>query len=480
MNNEELLTSLFNSKSRRKSRCVYRKDAGTACNDTLSQEKINLNFSEVFFSSDSIQPQKNEDESKKQKMTKELNQEVGLGTVNKFICQESFYRKEKSASAVKTFASVDEKIVNVDDHDDDPNDVLLCSDRTSKFNNTSCDTAINVDYVDKKFSLNIDGVDTTYSDVMDKRECFPTSKCNTNDSQNKNKESDWDCACNCINHSQPINFMEDNYSIDYSEDDIDIIKYRHDQLIRQDDVNKVQYEGNLFTRNLNKNDGDDDILNISGKFKAMEFSKSSLQDMRVIAQLDLKFILVVHKNTLIALDQHAADERIKVETLMKQVYIEGKEITKKKLDPPIQIKSITLFEIDILNQDECESILKEWNFEFEIEEINVQDSSSRHRVFLRAVPVILGKALGLKHFRQIIHETFEKISLVNCKTFRPQAVQNIINYKACRSAIKFGDYLSIEECKKIFQNLIQCDFPFQCAHGRPSMAPLADYKTYGR
>lgn len=41
-------------------------------------------------------------------------------------------------------------------------------------------------------------------------------------------------------------------------------------------------------------------------------------------------------------------------------------------------------------------------------------------------------------------------------------------------AIKFNDSLSIEACYSLVASLSSCQLPFQCAHGRPSIAPLVD------
>lgn len=38
----------------------------------------------------------------------------------------------------------------------------------------------------------------------------------------------------------------------------------------------------------------------------------------------------------------------------------------------------------------------------------------------------------------------------------------------------FNDVLSTEECRLLVDRLAVCAFPFQCAHGRPSMVPLLD------
>ena len=44
--------------------------------------------------------------------------------------------------------------------------------------------------------------------------------------------------------------------------------------------------------------------------------------------------------------------------------------------------------------------------------------------------------------------------------------------QACRQAIKFGDPLTLDECRTIVRNLALCELPFQCAHGRPSVVPI--------
>jgi len=50
----------------------------------------------------------------------------------------------------------------------------------------------------------------------------------------------------------------------------------------------------------------------------------------------------------------------------------------------------------------------------------------------------------------------------------------MLNSRACRSAIMFNDELSHEQCKVLIRRLADCAFPFQCAHGRPSLVPLVD------
>lgn len=61
----------------------------------------------------------------------------------------------------------------------------------------------------------------------------------------------------------------------------------------------------------------------------------------------------------------------------------------------------------------------------------------------------------------------------------PPGILNMLNSRACRSAIMFNDPLSIADCEALVARLASCVFPFVCAHGRVSMVPLADIGNFG-
>ncbi|MCJ1358278.1 MAG: DNA mismatch repair protein [Icmadophila ericetorum] len=54
----------------------------------------------------------------------------------------------------------------------------------------------------------------------------------------------------------------------------------------------------------------------------------------------------------------------------------------------------------------------------------------------------------------------------------PPGMIDLLNSRSCRSAIMFNDVLTLEECETLVRRLAECKFPFMCAHGRPSMVPL--------
>ena len=54
----------------------------------------------------------------------------------------------------------------------------------------------------------------------------------------------------------------------------------------------------------------------------------------------------------------------------------------------------------------------------------------------------------------------------------PRTLLRHIASQACRGAVMFGQSLAQEDCLQLLCGLAQCQAPFQCAHGRPSLAPL--------
>jgi DNA mismatch repair protein MLH3 len=55
---------------------------------------------------------------------------------------------------------------------------------------------------------------------------------------------------------------------------------------------------------------------------------------------------------------------------------------------------------------------------------------------------------------------------------RPPAVPRVLNSKACRGAVMFGDTVTPAQGAAMLGRLQACRLPFQCAHGRPAMLPL--------
>jgi DNA mismatch repair protein MLH3 len=259
-------------------------------------------------------------------------------------------------------------------------------------------------------------------------------------------------------------------------------------------------------------------------FPKMEsrISRKALRNAEVIAQVDQKFILVkvslernlqtahdgVDASLLVIIDQHAADERCKVEELMASYFNVGGarktsfQATTESLNKAIQYEIASherlLFEQYLTH-------FKHWGIGYSLNtypsvpQLESRKLSSFVKVsslppciaerclteprllidLMRKEVWKLNETCGghghLPHQTALVdeHDSTEQHWLSRFHGC-PQGILDMINSRACRSAIMFNDTLSMGECKALLGRLAECAFPFQCAHGRPSMVPLVD------
>ena len=201
-----------------------------------------------------------------------------------------------------------------------------------------------------------------------------------------------------------------------------------------------------------------EVLKLPPSFKTI--TSNELQESRVVGQFAKKFIVLITKDAkeLILVDQHAADERIIVEELERN-FLEnrpGKTVSHEaKLDRD-----------EYLTLCNFQDALVRFGFEWE-------EVGGILTIKLTRVPAPLNpkdSSASFNDFRFILHELAEKGGTT--VSALPPSLRRTFAKKACRSAIMFGDQLSIKECEIIVKSLARCDFPFFCAHGRPTCLPV--------
>uniref|UniRef100_A0A8C1SDL9 MutL homolog 3 (E. coli) n=1 Tax=Cyprinus carpio TaxID=7962 RepID=A0A8C1SDL9_CYPCA len=222
------------------------------------------------------------------------------------------------------------------------------------------------------------------------------------------------------------------------------------------------------------------------------FTKNMIHTMRVINQVDKKFLACLintteqeapegstnEGNLLVLVDQHAAHERVRLEGLVTDSYEDDPDTPGKKrlcsssVIPPLEI-NVTEEDLRLLRSVQ----LFESTFPFPPESLNV---------FLERLPTcfIEKESTELRRGRRSVIKTIaedylrEHIELLRStgrvRGMLPLTVHNVLASQACHGAIKFNDILSKEECCSLVSSLSSCQLPFQCAHGRPSIVPLAD------
>ncbi|KAE8710088.1 hypothetical protein F3Y22_tig00110328pilonHSYRG01257 [Hibiscus syriacus] len=247
---------------------------------------------------------------------------------------------------------------------------------------------------------------------------------------------------------------------------------------------------NCFQQNTSNSksygtDNEDDLLDIASGilYLATEslvpksISKKCLTDAKVLQQVDKKFIPTVAGGTLAIIDQHAADERIKLEELRHMVLSgEGKSVTYLATE-----KEMILPEMGYQLLHNYSEQIRQWGW---ICDFHTQESRSFKKnlnlihpkpavVKLLAVPCILGVNLSDVDLLEFLHQLAD----TDGSSTMPPSVSRILNCKACRGAIMFGDTLLHSECSLIVEELKQTSLCFQCAHGRPTTVPLVNLEA---
>ncbi|RYC54065.1 hypothetical protein CHU98_g12143 [Xylaria longipes] len=251
-------------------------------------------------------------------------------------------------------------------------------------------------------------------------------------------------------------------------------------------------------------------------------SKAALRRAEIIAQVDRKFIFakipvdsyshgptVPHSTAslLMLIDQHAADERCRVESLMKDYFMDMSDVSRSRAAPvsAAYTARTELLErplnFDISARDAAQlertvTYFSRWGIHYHI----AQTGNVGHRQVevtklppsiaerCRLEPRLLIELLRKETWKADEHN-HRDTSVAEPSTqdgeaatshwiakFHgcPEGILDMINSRACRSSIMFNDPLSHEECENLLKKLADCAFPFQCAHGRPSMVPLVD------
>ncbi|MDH3324612.1 MAG: DNA mismatch repair endonuclease MutL [Candidatus Peregrinibacteria bacterium] len=218
------------------------------------------------------------------------------------------------------------------------------------------------------------------------------------------------------------------------------------QLVSQKKSNKDFSERN-FNRNLFDSDENFNTPETSNNIEDQE-----LGELKLIGQVARKYILAENKSGLFIFDQHALHERQRFEMFWKK--FENKKIPTQKLLVPQTIK-MSETEVSILNENkkDFEELGFKINFpqddEIKITEIpNLLENENLEKLFQNFVDYFESERISEHKIKKILRK--------------------LIEYKACRGAIMFGDKLETKEMQKILEDLKHTKFKWLCAHGRPN------------
>lgn len=196
-----------------------------------------------------------------------------------------------------------------------------------------------------------------------------------------------------------------------------------------------------------------------------ELSACYPQQCKALAQIDKKVLIASAANVLVAMDQHACDERVQLERMWKE-YRASSSIKQKPLQAPQRLLLEPL-EAEVLQQMEksnARTLCLYWRTK----------SLAPHGrlVEISAIPVVFGTEFGTEVLVEHLADIYERGMQVAERS--PKVIAKLLSQKACAEAIKFNDELSPARQEELCSQLGQCKLPNYCAHGRSTMAPLVD------
>lgn len=187
--------------------------------------------------------------------------------------------------------------------------------------------------------------------------------------------------------------------------------------------------------------------------------------LRVLGQALKLYIVAEGTDGLVMVDQHAAAERIRYETLTKK-YASG--TISQELIAPVTLEFSPKEEVTL---EEWREVLEEMGFE-------IQPFGGR-AYNVRSVPAIGSWLESLEAIHDILRDLFALGRVGTEATTKDE----ILKLLACRGSIKAGHELSWREMHDLLRELFACDNPKTCPHGRPTTVTISQVqleKIFGR
>jgi DNA mismatch repair protein MutL len=177
--------------------------------------------------------------------------------------------------------------------------------------------------------------------------------------------------------------------------------------------------------------------------------------LKAITQISNAYIVAENEAGLVLVDQHAAHERVRYFELIDQLNSQ-----KKKTQPLLMPEDLPLAADEIETLKANIKIFEELGFEIE--------EGPGNTLVLYAVPAMLSS----EEISDVINGVLDDINKEKLPTNLKGRQETVIHYMACRSAIKFGKKLSIDEMDALLNQMEKIDRPYTCPHGRPTMIKL--------
>ncbi len=184
--------------------------------------------------------------------------------------------------------------------------------------------------------------------------------------------------------------------------------------------------------------------------KAQLSETEKFPPLKLFGQIHKTFFVAETPGGVFFIDQHAAHERVLYERFMKQYADKAVEVQTLLQG---EVVEFTAAEVALLN--EHHAALEQFGF--------VIDHFGENSFAIKSVPLIFNRLQPKEQVKEFLH------SLSNGKNTLQKLHETIVTRMACRSAYMAGDDLTTQQVQGILKDLSNCEHPYTCPHGRPTM-----------
>ena len=189
------------------------------------------------------------------------------------------------------------------------------------------------------------------------------------------------------------------------------------------------------------------------------------QEFQIIGVLNKLYVLMENASGLVLVDQHAAHERILFEELRRRM--EEKGVPSQRLLLP------QTFDLSPRDAEWVERNLGT------LQKMGIGIEPFGGQTFrIESLPAFFRAPDPLRFMHDVIDE------LRSASTSSALRLgEDMIAKTVCRHAVKANDPLRFPEVEKLIRDLLACELPYCCPHGRPTMIQISNAeleKKFGR
>lgn len=190
------------------------------------------------------------------------------------------------------------------------------------------------------------------------------------------------------------------------------------------------------------------------KKQEVELNHLSFDSIEVIGQHHGNYILAQDSNHLYIFDQHASMERIQYEKILNQ--LETRTFSQQLVLLPYVFENQSY----LVNQfKELKPVLDEIGLELEV--------FSESSLVLRSVPSWINE-LDAQNITQSVLDLLNDEKSITMSNLNRSKIAS----QACHSSVRFNEHLTNSQLKKIVDELLKCQQPYHCPHGRPTFVKV--------